>query len=85
MTYDASLEAYFARLGAHGGTPALAGEEAAAVLDLTKVVAHTAERYYAPLVAYAAGLAIGAGTDPAERATRVRALIDVARQLRDHA
>lgn len=60
----------------------LSAEETDAVLDLTKVVAHTSERYYAPLAAYAAGLAIGAGTDPAERAARVRALIDVARTLR---
>lgn len=82
MTYDADLEAYFARLTTDGGTPPLTPEETDAVLDLTKVVAHTAERYYAPLAAYAAGLAIGAGTDPAERAERVRALIDVARKLR---
>ena len=81
MTFDAALEAYFDRLAAAGGTPALAPEETGAVLDLAKVVAHTAERYYAPLAAYAAGLAIGAETEPAERAERVRALIDVARKL----
>ncbi|MGH8904456.1 MAG: DUF6457 domain-containing protein [Egibacteraceae bacterium] len=82
MTYDADLEDYFARLTAVGGTPPLTPEETDAVLDLTKVVAHTAERYYAPLAAYVVGLAIGAGTDQAERAARVRALIDVARKLR---
>jgi hypothetical protein len=85
MTYDADLETYFVRFAASGGTPALTPEETDAVLDLTKVVAHTAERFYAPLAAYVAGLAIGAGTDPAERAARVRALIDVARELRNHA
>lgn len=81
MIYDADLETYFTRLAAEGGTAPLTPGEADAVLDLTKVVAHTAERYYAPLAAYAAGLAIGAGTDPAERAERVRALIGVARTL----
>jgi hypothetical protein len=82
MTYDAALNTYFARLAAEGGTPPLTPEETDAVLALTKVVAHTAERYYAPLAAYAAGLAIGADTDPAVRAARVRELIDVVRKLR---
>ncbi|MGH8929561.1 MAG: DUF6457 domain-containing protein, partial [Egibacteraceae bacterium] len=55
------------------------------VLDLTKVVAHTSERYYAPLAAYAAGLAIGADGgvgSPSARAARVRELIDVVRTMR---
>jgi hypothetical protein len=82
MAHDADLDAYFADLATNGGTPPLFPEETKAVLDLTKVVAHTSERYYAPLVAYAAGLAIGAGMSPAERAARVRELIDVARKLR---
>ncbi|MGH8909155.1 MAG: DUF6457 domain-containing protein [Egibacteraceae bacterium] len=85
MTRDTDLQAYFARLAVDGGTPLLDAQEIDAVLDLTKVVAHTAERYYAPLAAYAAGLAIGAGADPAERAARVRALIDVVRRLRNDA
>ncbi len=85
MTHDADLEAYFARLATDGGTPTLDPQETDAVLDLTKVVAHTSQRYYAPLAAYAAGLAIGAAVDPAERAARVRALIDVVRTLRHDA
>ncbi len=81
MTHDADLDAYFAKLAATGGTPPLSPEETEAVLDLTKVVAHTSERYYAPLAAYAAGLAIGAAPEPAARAARVRELIDVVRTM----
>jgi hypothetical protein len=76
------LESYFTRLASEAGTPPLSTEESDAVLDLTKVVAHTSERFYAPLAAYAAGLAIGAATAPAERAERVRELIDVVQRLR---
>lgn len=81
-THDADLQAYFDRLAADGGTPPLTPEETKAVLDLTKVVAHTSERFYAPLAAYVAGLSLDAATDPAVRVARVRALIDVARKLR---
>jgi hypothetical protein len=79
---DPDLQAYFDRLAADAGTPPLTEDEAKAVLDLTKVVAHTSERFYAPIAAYAAGLAIGAAADPAARAARVRDLIDVVRRLR---
>lgn len=80
---DRELEAYFARLGAEAGTPALSDAEADEVLDLTRVVAHTVERRYAPLAAYAAGLAIGTATDPAQRATRVREILRAVRRLSD--
>ena len=82
MTHDADLDTYFARLAIEAGTPALSPEETDAVLDLTKVVAHTSERFYAPIAAYAAGLAIGVDTDPSERATRVRELIAAVQRLR---
>lgn len=80
---DSELEAYFARLGAEAGTPSLSDAEADEILDLTKVVAHTVERRYAPVAAYAAGLAIGAGMDPAERAARVREILRAVRRLAD--
>ena len=58
------------------GAPALDAAEQEAVLDLTRVVAHTSERRLAPLTAYALALALGDVTDPAERTRRVRAAID---------
>jgi hypothetical protein len=82
MIKDADLQAYFDRLAAEAGTPPLTPDETDAVLDLTKVVAHTSERFYAPIAAYAAGLAIGGGTDPDDRAKRVRELIGVVQKLR---
>lgn len=66
-----ALEQFFAALAERAGTPPLSREEAGAILHLTKVVAHGAERPYAPLAAYAAGLAIGAAVEPNERARRV--------------
>lgn len=81
---DAALEAYFAALADRVGTPPLGADEAAAVLDLTRVVAHTSERRYAPLVAYAVGLAAGqsaAPLDPLARVARVREALEAARDL----
>lgn len=65
---------FFADLAARAGTAPLSDAEADAVLDLTRVVAHTRERRLAPLTAYAAALAMG-GLDEATRIARLRALI----------
>lgn len=84
MENDEELERYFAALSTEGGTPPLTQQEARAVLDLARVVAHTSERRFAPLSTYLAGLAIGAGgsdVDGASRAARVRALAKVAADL----
>ncbi len=78
---DAELEQYFARLAADAGTPTLTGSEANDVLDLAKVVAHTAERKYAPVACYAAGLMIDVNADSAQRAASVRAVLQAARSL----
>jgi hypothetical protein len=75
---DEPARLFFARLAEAAGTPALAEDEVEAVLALARDVAHGAERRFAPLAAYAAGLAIGAATDPAERAERVRGVIRAA-------
>jgi Domain of unknown function (DUF6457) len=79
---DEELERYLAALAAEGGTPAAGPDEAAAVLDLARVVAHTAERRFAPASAYLAGLAAAAAA-PADRAATIRALRDTARALAD--
>jgi hypothetical protein len=42
------------------GVQAWDGDEAALVLDLAREVAHNTERRFAPLTAYALGLAVGA-------------------------
>lgn len=76
---EPSVEPFFAELAADAGTVPLSDAEAEAVLDLTRVVAHTRERRLAPLSAYAAALAF-AHLDEAERIARVRELI---RHLRD--
>ena len=81
MTEDEQAVAYFERLAAEAGTPALGADEAAAVLDLARDVAHGAERRFAPLAAYAAGLAIGAATPPGDRATAVAGIIEVVHRL----
>lgn len=80
MTDDAS-DVFFARLAVEVDTPTLGRDEAAAVLDLARVVAHTQERRFAPLAAYAIGLALGAADDPAQRAARVREAIAAAERL----
>jgi hypothetical protein len=44
------------------------------ILDLAREVAHGVARPAAPLTTYLAGLAVGAGADPAVTAARVTAL-----------
>jgi hypothetical protein len=41
------------------GMPAWSGDEANQILDLTRDVAHGTERRYAPLTAFALGVAVG--------------------------
>lgn len=69
-----SVEPFFRDLAARAGTAPLSDAEADAVLDLTRVVAHTRERRLAPLTAYAAALSL-ADLDEAARVARLRALI----------
>lgn len=70
---EPSVEAFFADLAARADTVALSDAEADAVLDLTRVVAHTVERRLAPLTVYAAALGMAA-LDPEARIERLRAL-----------
>lgn len=80
---DEGLERYFAAFALEGDTPPLTAAEAQAVLDLARVVAHTAERRCAPIAAYLAGLAAGVeGLDSDAREQRIRDLVTVAQGLR---
>jgi len=60
----------------HLGLPPIDEEEVELVLDLARVVAHGWERRFAPLAAYALGVA-AEGADREDRLLRLRALIDV--------
>lgn len=60
---------------AEQGLPRPDEEEIAAVLDLARVVARGVIRKGAPVACYAAGLAMAAAMEPADRAARVRALV----------
>lgn len=50
-------------------------DERDALLDLARIAAHSSERWTAPVSTYMAGLAL-ATVDPAERASRLRALVE---------
>ena len=82
---DDDLQRFFADLATHAGTAPINPAEAQAVLDLARVVAHGSQRRYAPVAAYAAGLAIGVGTDPDQRAERLRAVTAAVQQQADDA
>lgn len=71
---DEEAVRFFDALSGRAVTPPLTAEEIDEVLDLARVVAHGTERRFAPLTAYAAGLAL-ADTPPEERAARLRELI----------
>lgn len=60
----------------HLGLPPVEDDEAELVLDLARAVAHGWERRFAPLAAYALGVAAD-GADREDRLLRLRALIDV--------
>lgn len=72
---DTELDRLFRALGERTDLPHPSPAEVSAALDLARVVAHGFVRPGAPLACYAAGLVIGAATDPAERAERLRALV----------
>jgi hypothetical protein len=70
--------------------PAWSGDEANQILDLTRDVAHGTERRYAPLTAFALGVAVGqavaAGTPRSEAlATHVAALQQAAADAAEEA
>lgn len=79
MTADDWLDALRERLPGVAGTAdahpsAPTGDEVAALLDLARVAAHTAERWTAPISTFLAGVAY-ATTDPQQRAIALRALV----------
>lgn len=78
MSEQPSLEA----LCEAAGIPMPTGPESAAVLRLARVVAHGGERKWAPIVAYAVGLAAGTAgvTDPEQRNARVDEVLRIAEQ-----
>jgi hypothetical protein len=76
------LETFLTELADRTGTRRLEEAEADAVLDLARIAAHQEERRFAPLTTYVAGLALGSSThDRLGRAERIRALIDIVRDL----
>lgn len=59
-----------------GGEVALESKLSGALLDLTRVVAHSQERRFGPLVAYLTGAALaGAGLDDASAAAVVERVV----------
>lgn len=72
------MEDWIDRLADALGERRLGREEIGAMLKLSREVAHGVERRYAPLVAYLAGLHVGAGRRSEDRLARV---LDVARSL----
>jgi hypothetical protein len=79
MSEDA-LQQWFEALAERAETPVIGQDEADAVLDLTRVVAHSSERRFAPLTAYVAGLAF-AQMDERQREARLRTLIRQAQSV----
>ena len=69
-TLDEWVDAVVADLGLQSGI------DVRQVLDLARDVAHGVERPAAPVTAWLAGMAVAAGADPAEVATRIRALAE---------
>ncbi|MGI9016536.1 MAG: DUF6457 domain-containing protein [Euzebya sp.] len=68
-------DAELAQLVAQLDLVELTAEECTAVLDLTRVVAHSGQRKFGPITAYALGLSLGADTDPTDRLTRLQRAI----------
>lgn len=67
-------EEFFTTLAERFGTPVPDVEERRLVLDLTRVVAHSAERRFAPLTAWALALTLDEA-DPAARIARLREVL----------
>lgn len=78
---DDRLVTFLAELADRTGTDPVKLEEAEAVLDLARVVAHRYERRFAPLTAYIAGFVLGAAPDWEARAERLRAFIDIVGEI----
>lgn len=73
---DLELHAFLAGLAERLGTPVPGDDEVAAVLQLTRVVAHGTERRFGPVAVYVLGLAAGAAGDgDAERRDRLAAAL----------
>lgn len=66
---DDWADAVVAELGLPGGV------DVREVLDLAKDVAHGVDRPAAPLTSWLAGMAIGAGAEPADVVARIRRLV----------
>jgi hypothetical protein len=73
MDDDARLAALTEALGVTAPDAA----EQAAVLDLTRVIAHSSERRFGPLAVYALALAMDPAGAPDQRTDQLRAAIDV--------
>lgn len=85
MPTDPQLEEFLAALSAEAGTPPLRSAECEEALRLVRVAAGSMERRYAPLAAYAAGLALGQLPEGATEQARIewmRRLADTVRELR---
>lgn len=76
MDDDAGLRAVTDALGVALPTAA----EQTAVLDLTRVVAHSGERRFGPLAVYALALTLGDTATPDDRLARLLAAIDIVEQ-----
>lgn len=86
MDDDARLERFFADLAEAGPSAPVSAVEAGELLDLARVVAHQVERRFAPVAAYAAGLALTANQPAEDRASRIRQVREAAERLAaDHA
>lgn len=81
MDDEDRLITFLGELGDRTGTDPVKLEEAEAVLDLARVVAHRHERRFAPLTAYIAGFVLGSSPDWEARAERLRAFIDIVREI----
>lgn len=66
---------FFSQLSELLGTPEMGEGEREAVLDLTRLVAHSSQRRYAPLTAYALGLSISGQHHSGDRMASVRQAI----------
>ena len=75
-------EAFFSKLAEATAAEPVSASEIDAVLDFTRVVAHTQERRFAPVASYALGLALGA-SDPAERVEIIRRAINAVQGMRE--
>jgi hypothetical protein len=81
MEDEDRLLAFLQAIADRTGTEPVKIEEADAVLDLARIVAHTHERRFAPLTTYLAGFVLGSAPDWETRSERLRALTDIVREI----